>query len=127
MISVGQQFTLLREVRPEHTADALGNPGMMVLGTPMLVSFAEIACHQLLLPYLDAGQGTVGTMVNIRHLKATPLGMMVTIVATLRQADRRRYLFDVEGHDSRYKILSGQHERFVIELVPFLASLHPRT
>ncbi len=123
MLSLGQQFTLQREVRPEHTADALGNPGVMVLGTPMLVSFAEIACHQLLLPHLETGQGTVGTMVNIRHLKATPLGMIVTIVATLREMGRRRYLFDVEGHDPRYKILAGQHERFVVKLAPFIASL----
>lgn len=123
MLTVGQQFTLQREVRPEHTADALGNPGVMVLGTPMLVSFAEVACHQLLLPHLKPGQGTVGTAVNIRHLKATPLGMSVTIVATLREFDRRRHLFDVEGRDARHQILSGQHERFVVELAPFLASL----
>lgn len=120
-IEIGASRTDSVIVGPDHLASAMGNAGVAVLATPTLVLFAETASHQLILPYLKPGQATVGTHVDLRHLKATPLGMRVWITATLRESDRRRRLFEIAGRDEEGPILSGFHERFVVELEPFLA------
>jgi predicted thioesterase len=63
---------------------------------------------------LPAGAGTVGTMVEMRHLAATPVGMTVRAKATLLESDGRRFLFAVEAWDDKEKIAEGRHERFVV-------------
>ena len=74
-------------------------------------------------PLLPPGQSTVGTLVNIRHLAATPVGMAVRFRAELVEVDLRRLLFKVEAWDEVEKICEGQHERFIIDLERFLAGV----
>ena len=108
-------------VTPARTADAMGNPGVTVFATPHLIGLLENAAHGMLRPHLPAGASTVGTMVEMRHLAATPVGMTVRAKATLIETDGRRYLFTVEAWDAREKIAEGRHERFVIaDLQKFL-------
>lgn len=101
-------------VTPDLTADAMGNHGVMVLATPHLIGLLEHAAHAVLRPHLTGGAGTVGTMVEMRHLGATPLGMTVRATATLLETDGRRYLFSVEARDDVEKVAEGRHERAVI-------------
>ncbi len=109
-------------VTPDRTADALGNPGVQVLGTPFLVGLLEQACHAVLAPHLPPGAGTVGTMVEMRHLAPTPVGLTVRARARLLEGDGRRFLFAVEAWDDREKVAEGRHERVVLpDLAKFLA------
>jgi fluoroacetyl-CoA thioesterase len=110
-------------VTADRTADAMGNRGVKVLATPFLVGLLENACHAVLGPHLPAGAGTVGTMVEMRHLAATPVGMNVRARATLLETDGKRYLFSVEAWDDRDKIAEGKHER---SLVPDLGKFLER-
>lgn len=102
------------DVTPAVTADALGNRGVHVLATPHLVGLLEHACHAVLRPHLAEGAGTVGTMVEMRHLAATPVGMTARARATLLETDGRRYLFGVEAWDDVDRIAEGRHERVVV-------------
>lgn len=86
-----------------------------VFATPRMISFMERTAHQAVLPYLNAGQTTVGVSVNIRHLGATPLGMQVRFRAELVEVDRRRLRFKVEAWDAVEKVGEGEHERFIID------------
>jgi predicted thioesterase len=109
-------------VTPDRTADALGNRGVEVLGTPFLVGLLEQACHAVLAPHLPPGAGTVGTMVEMRHLAPTPVGLTVRARARLLEGDGRRFLFAVEAWDDREQVAEGRHERFVVpDLAKFLA------
>jgi fluoroacetyl-CoA thioesterase len=101
-------------VTPDRTADAMGNPGVRVLATPFLIGLLEQAAAAVIHPRLPAGAGTVGTMVEMRHLAATPVGMKVRARATLRETDNRRFLFAVEAWDDREKVAEGRHERVVV-------------
>src|SRR2546422_10079134 len=108
-------------VSADRTADAMGNRGVKVLATPFLVGLLENACHAVIGPHLPAGAGTVGTMVEVRHLAATPVGMNVRAKATLLETDGKRFLFAVEAWDEKDKIAEGRHERFVVpDLQKFL-------
>lgn len=109
-------------VTADRTADSMGNPGAKVFATPWVIALLENAAAAVLRPHLAPGQGTVGTMVEMRHLAATPVGMTVRATATLIETDGRRYLFSVEAWDEQDKIAEGRHERFVVgDMAKFLA------
>jgi fluoroacetyl-CoA thioesterase len=86
-----------------------------VFATPRMISYMERTAHLAILDHLAEGQTSVGTVVNIRHLGATPVGMQVRIRAELVEVDRRRLRFKVEAWDTVEKIGEGEHERFVID------------
>jgi predicted thioesterase len=109
-------------VTPDRTADAIGNKGVMVLATPFLIGLLENAAIAVIQQAVPPGAGTVGTMVEMRHLAATPVGMKVRAKATLLETDGRRFLFQVEAHDEAEKVAEAKHERFLVpNLEKFLA------
>ncbi|MFZ0513961.1 MAG: hypothetical protein WAM14_20305 [Candidatus Nitrosopolaris sp.] len=95
--------------------------GESVLSTPSMISEMEETCRLLLkeqfIPQDD--WDSVGTVVNIRHLAATPVGAKVVFMAKVVLADGRRVLFDVEASDSFERIGCGKHERFIINVPIF--------
>ena len=119
----GATNTLTLVVDESMTADRFGNTGVHVLATPMLVSYFELAAHQLVMPALEPGQGTVGSHIDIRHLAATPIGMRVTFRATLTERDGRRLVFRVEADDERDHVGEGTHERFVVDMKTFMGRI----
>jgi predicted thioesterase len=114
---VGELRTL---VTPEATASAYGNEGVDVLATPKLVHLMESASVLAIQDALQPSESTVGTRVEVAHLAATPIGMIITVRAILREIDGRRLTFDVEGRDEIDLVASGTHERVLIDLVRFL-------
>jgi fluoroacetyl-CoA thioesterase len=109
-------------VTEDRTAHAMGNHGVRVLATPFLVGLLENACGELMQPDVPAGGSSVGTVVEMRHLAATPVGLRVRARATLLETDGRRYRFAVEAWDDRERVAEGHHERFVVpDLARFLA------
>ncbi len=104
----------------ENTAAAVGAGGVEVFGTPMMIALMENAAWAAVADELDAGHVTVGTVVNVKHLAATPLGQRVRAVAELTEVEGRRLVFTVEAYDEKQKIGEGLHERFIVHLERFL-------
>jgi fluoroacetyl-CoA thioesterase len=121
-LAPGTTHEVTRTVTPDMTADALGNPGVMVFATPCVLTLIENACSDMIKPHLPSGAATVGTVVELKHLGATPLGMEVRAKATLLETDGRRFVFAVEVHDAKEKVAEAKHERFLVnDLARFLA------
>jgi fluoroacetyl-CoA thioesterase len=100
----------------------MGNRGVHVFATPYVVGLLEDAAGAVMRPHYPPGGGSVGTMVEMKHLAATPVGMKVRAKATLLESDGKRYLFSVEAWDEKEKIAEGRHERFVVaDMERFLA------
>ena len=109
-------------VTEDKTAHAMGNPGVHVFATPYVIGLLEDAAGAVMRPHYPPGGGSVGTMVEMKHLAATPVGMKVRAKATLLESDGKRYLFSVEAWDEKEKIAEGRHERFVVpDMERFLA------
>lgn len=108
----------------ENTAAAVGAGGVEVFGTPMMIALMENAAWKAVAEHLDPGYVTVGTVVNIRHLAATPLGQKVRASAELTEVDGRRLVFRVTAYDEKQKIGEGQHERFIVHLERFLDKMN---
>lgn len=120
----GIRLTTTRTVSANDTAAVYGSGLHDVLSTPAMIAFMEQTAMQAVEACLNEGEGTVGTEVNIRHLKATPVGMTVTCTATLQEVNGNRLLFHVEADDEIGKIGEGQHERFIINNQRFKEKLN---
>ena len=120
VLEVGLVGELAITVQESDTARWSGGGNLPeVLSTPRLISLLERSASIPLLPYLVERQASVGTLVNIRHLGATPVGMQVRFRAELLEIDRLRLRFKVEAWDEVEKIAEGEHERFIIDLPRF--------
>lgn len=119
----GQAHTTVIEA---NTAAAVGSGGLAVFATPMMVALMEKAAMELVQPYLKEGESTVGTLVNIKHMAATPLSMKVRAEARLEAVEGRRLVFTVEAFDEREKIGEGVHERFIIGVEKFLGKVEQK-
>ena len=95
--------------------------GENVFSTPAMISEMEETCRLLLKEQFisNAEWDSVGTVVNIKHLAATPIGTEVLIKSKVISVNGRRVMFDVEAFDKIEKIGQGQHERFIINVPKF--------
>ena len=100
-------------------ASNVGSGLVKVYATAMMIALIEKAAVLSVEPYLESGQGTVGTLVNVSHCSATPLGMKVHAETELIEIDRRRLVFKVAAYDECGLIGEGLHERFIIDMKKF--------
>ena len=115
----GLTFEMERRVTEAESSDRHGNPIVHVLTTPVVVEWMEEVATAGVQQYLPEGQGTVGSVVNMKHLAATPIGLMVRVVVHLKQIVGRRVVFWIEAFDEVEKIAECHHERFIVDLARF--------
>ena len=125
-LSVGMRGDATMTVGEEQTAAAFGAGGVRVFGTPVMIGLMENAAWRLVQPEMSDGETTVGTLVNVRHLAATPVGGHVVATAELVEIDGRRLVFHVTARDDHQLIGEGTHERARVLLERFLARLEGR-
>jgi predicted thioesterase len=113
-LKAGLRHTTKLTVTRDRTIDFMGEKAR-VYATPMLVRDVEIACRELLLAHLDAGEDSVGAHVSIDHLAATPLGLSVSIEIRVTEVDRRKVVFEFSVKDPVEEVGRGRHVRFVVE------------
>jgi predicted thioesterase len=106
-------------VSGEHTAPRVGSGAVSVLATPVMINLMEAAALAAVERFLPPGYQSLGTVLNVRHIAATPVGMRVTATATLEKVDGRTLAFRVEAHDERELIGDGTHERVVVNVEKF--------
>ena len=114
----GREETVVSE---DLLAKNVGSGLVKVYATAMMIALIEKAAVYSVEPYLESGQGTVGTHVNVSHCSATPLGMKVWAETELIGIDRRKLTFRVAAYDERGLIGEGRHERFIIDNARFQA------
>jgi predicted thioesterase len=113
-------------VTSEVAVQFLEAEGAQVLSTPHLLGYLEMTARNLLKERLEAGQDSVGSEVQFRHLAATPVGMQVRLEAEVIAVDGRRVRFRIEAFDEQEKIGEGLHERVVIDVARFAARVQAK-
>ncbi len=119
MVEIGIKGRQDEIVTEELTASHIGSGAVRVFATPMMISLMEKTCQRSVVPYLEEGQETVGTKVDIAHVSSTPIGMKVWCESELIDIDRRRLVFKVAAYDEKGLIGEGRHERFIIDIARF--------
>ena len=120
---VGLSYTLSLVVEAEHTAIAYKSGTLPVLATPAMISYIEHAAMSAVMNSLSNDETTVGTRVDIRHLKATPVGVKVECKATLVGIEGKKLVFEVLATDETGQIGTGTHVRYIVNKTSFMNSL----
>lgn len=102
--------------------------GENVLSTPSMIAEMEETCRLLLKEQAipDPEWDSVGTVVKIEHLAATPVGAEVFLKAEVVSVNGKRVMFKTEARDKLEKIGEGMHERFIIDVPRFRAKFNEK-
>ena len=122
MIYIGTKCQLTQEVTEELTAQRIGSGTLPVYGTPCMAALMENAALTVLQTFLEEGQGSVGTRLDITHDAPTPIGMSVTAEAEIVSVSEngKTVEFAVKAWDERGLIGAGTHTRAIINEERFL-------
>jgi fluoroacetyl-CoA thioesterase len=127
-IPLGAKGTFSLLVAPQHLANQFKDEILPpVLATPVMIMMMENAALNAIRPFLEPGESAVGTMVNIRHLAATPVGQSVRAEAEVTRVAGRLIEFTVAASDETEAIGSGTHERMVIDVKRLAQRLAAKT
>lgn len=106
-------------VGDEHTAPRIGSGQIHVLATPVMINLFEAAALAACEHLLPAGHQSLGTLLNVSHTAATPVGMRVTATAEVVAVEGRTIKFRLKAVDERDVIGEGTHERVVVNVAKF--------
>lgn len=116
----GRAETLVSSI---NTATAMKSGALEVFATPSVVALIEQACYESVAEYLDKEMGSVGVLINIKHIAATACGKKVWAKSKLISAEGRHLVFEVAAFDEDKKIAEGTHERVIINCEKFMEKL----
>lgn len=118
--------TAVTTVTADKLAVNVGSGSLRVFATPSMTALMEESACNCLASYLDDGETTVGTELNIKHISATPEGMNVTAEAVLTEINGREFTFEVTAYDESGLIGSGTHKRFLVYGEKFTAKTYKK-
>ena len=110
-------------VEPTHTIDFRKDGLGPVLSTPSLIWHLEHAAIAALAPFLDEGEISLGTEVDLAHLSPTPLHHKVYCRARVVHADGAKISFQIEAREEEELIARGTRSRFVVRASSFAQRL----
>ncbi len=106
--------TVFETVTESNTALSVGSGSLKVYATPAMLALMEKAACEAVSSILNDGETTVGTLLNVSHVAATPVGMKVSATAELLSHEGRKLVFKVTASDESGIIGEGMHERFIV-------------
>ena len=126
MVEIGKKFTVKINVSEIDTARQVGSGTIDVLATPKMIALMEEAAYKCISADLENGSTSVGTLMNVKHLSATPVGMEVYATAEVTEVDGRKITFKVEAYDEAGIIGEGMHERFIVFEEKFVSKTYSK-
>jgi predicted thioesterase len=112
-LKAGLSATRHVDIDRDRTISFMGDD-CRVYSTPRLLYDIEMACRDLLLEHIEAGQDSVGTRVELDHLGATLMGMWVDITVTLTEVNGGAVAFDFSARDAVEEVARGKHKRYIV-------------
>ena len=123
MLETGIKCVKEEVVTEELTAEQVGSGGLAVYATPAMIRLMEHAAWLSVEEHMEEGFTTVGTHMDVKHLKASPLGAHIRCESELIEIDGRRLVFKVAAFDDKGLIGEGLHERFIVNTEKFMGKL----
>ena len=127
LIPAGSSGSSTLVVGEEHTASRVGSGRIGVLATPVMINLIEAATLEALDRHLPPGYQSLGTLLNVRHIAATPVGMKVTATVKVTSVEGRTVQFAVSARDEKEAIGDGTHERVVVSVDKFAQRVARKT
>ena len=111
---------MIEKVTETSTAKTVGSGSLDVFATPSMIALMEKASCVAIQSFLDEGATTVGTMINVEHLSATPIGCEITVESVVIAVEGRKISFEVKAFDNEGIIGKGTHDRFLVDAERFM-------
>lgn len=119
-VQIGAKFSLSTTVTADKLACSMKSGELPVFATPAMAALMEETAAALLKQFLEEGETSVGTALELAHSAATPEGLTVIAEATITAVDRRKVSFQVVVRDPVEEIGRANHDRFVVNAEKFL-------
>lgn len=110
-------------VNKSDTASSYGSGNLDVYATPAMTALMENAAMNCVNQELPDGFTTVGIEINVRHLRATPVGVKVRAEAILDKSEGKKLIFKVAAYDDMGKIGEGIHIRYIVNSEEFIKKI----
>src|SRR5437879_12708922 len=91
-------------VGEEHTAPRVGSGKVHVLATPVMINLIEAAALDAVERLLPPGYQSLGTVLPVRHIAATRVGVRVRASAAGTKVEGRTAFLRVEAHAARESV-----------------------
>ncbi len=101
-------------VKLEDTASHFGSGLIDVFATPAMVAFMENTAHECVQEFLPDTHVTVGSEMNVKHLKATLVEQMISCKAVLTNQKGNKLYFSIECREDDELIGSATHIRHIV-------------
>ncbi|MGA9767417.1 MAG: hotdog domain-containing protein [Blastocatellia bacterium] len=125
-IPLGAAATKTIEVTREMTVAHFVESMPEVYGTPIMIYHMEEVAGSVIEQYLPEGWVSVGVVVNVKHIAATPVGAKVTARAEVIAVNDHTVTFKVESHDGFEKIGEGTHVRAPVHMERFMKKVNAK-
>jgi len=110
------------KVDKNQTASVIGSGLLPVFSTPSMIALMENTAMQLI--PLKEGESSVGISIHAEHLKASPVGAMLTCTAILTGNEGRKYTFSIEVHDASGDLVGkADHTRYIVDIERFMSRI----
>ena len=94
-IPIGDIFRMEMTVDRKDTAAHYGSGLIEVFATPAMIGLMEGTAQVGIQKYLPEGYITLGIEINVKHLKATPVGMKVYCESTVTGIEDKKIMFEL--------------------------------
>jgi len=115
-LPIGLEHTLEDDVKFEYTIAYHDSRLPPVLSTPAMIGMMEVAADSAVAPELAPGEITVGTRIEVDHLKACTTGARVRAWARYDGTNGRFLSFEVTAHCGELLIGRGRVFRAIVDL-----------
>ena len=125
-LNIDKTATVNAIVCDSNTAKTVGSGSLDVYATPMMITLMEQAACKCLEDVLEQGETSVGTEICVSHTAASPLGMEIEAIATIKNIVGRKIEFSVTAKDGTGEIGSGRHTRVIVDAERFIEKTQKR-
>ena len=108
------------KVTENETAIKMGSGDLDVYATPAMIALMENVAKSLVIEQIPQDYTTVGIVINVQHIKSSPVGANIKCKATLTKVDRKKLFFDVEASDDKGTIGKATHIRYIVNSQDFM-------
>lgn len=118
-LNPGIENKIQKAIAYEDTAAAYGSGLVEVFATPAMIALMEETALKSVQSLIKENETTVGFEVNVRHLRAVPVGEVVVSKSLLEKVEGRKLTFKVTVEHNNETVGEGLHVRYVIDKSKF--------
>jgi predicted thioesterase len=115
-LRIGLEGRFERAVQFEYTIAFFDPKLPEIFSTPAMIAMMEAATSLAVEPALPPGKISVGTRIEVDHVKSAGIGALITSTARLLEINGRFLIFEVESRTGEEILGRGRITRAIIDV-----------